>query len=79
MKNNTWVVLQREYMTRVKKKSFLVATILVPVLIVVLAFSSALLATIGGSKTVFAVVDETGLYADSFVSEGDDTFEYVQD
>lgn len=79
MKNNTWVVLQREYMTRVKKKSFLIATILVPVLMVGLVFSSALIATIGGSKTVFAVVDETGMYAESFVSEGDDTFEYVQD
>ncbi|MDE5544122.1 MAG: ABC transporter permease, partial [Bacteroidales bacterium] len=77
MKNNTLVVLQREYMTRVKKKSFLVATILVPVLMVALVFSSALIATIGGSKTVFAVVDETGLYADTFASEGDDTFEYV--
>lgn len=79
MKNNTLVVLQREYMTRVKKKSFLISTILVPVLMVALVFSSALIATIGGSKTVFAVVDETGLYAESFVSEGDDTFEYVQD
>ena len=39
MKNNTWVVLQREYMTRVKKKSFLVATILVPVLMEGLVFT----------------------------------------
>ncbi|MCM1532589.1 MAG: ABC transporter permease [Bacteroides sp.] len=79
MKNNTWVVLEREYMTRVKKKSFLIATILVPVLMVALIFSAALISTIGGSKTTFAVVDETGLYAGSFVSEGDDTFEYAAD
>lgn len=79
MRNNTWVVLQREYMTRVKKKSFLIATILVPVLMVGLIFASVLIATVGGSKTSFAVVDETGLYAESFVSEGDDTFEYVAD
>ncbi|MCM1041199.1 MAG: ABC transporter permease [Bacteroides sp.] len=79
MKNNTWVVLEREYMTRVRKKSFLIATILVPVLMVALIFCSALIATLGGSKTTFAVVDETGLYAGSFVSEGDDTFEYAAD
>lgn len=79
MKNNTLVVLQREYMTRVKKKSFLIATILVPVLMVGLVFSSAWIANIGGSKTSFAVVDETGLYADAFVSDEYDTFEYVAD
>ena len=79
MKNNTLVVLQREYMTRVKKKSFLIATILVPVLMVGLVFSSAWIANIGGSKTSFAVVDETGLYADAFVSDEYDTFEYVTD
>ena len=79
MKNNTLVVLQREYMTRVKKKSFLIATILVPVLMVGLVFSSAWIANIGGSKTSFVVVDETGLYADAFVSDEYDTFEYVAD
>lgn len=79
MKNNTWVVLQREYMTRVKKKSFLVTTILVPVLMVLLMFLPALLMNVGGSKTTFAVVDETGLYTDAFSNTEDDTFEVVSD
>ncbi len=79
MKNNTWVVLQREYMTRVKKKSFLLTTILVPILLVALMFVPALLMFVGEKQSVFAVVDETGLYAGAFEDNEKDTFESVAD
>lgn len=79
MKNNTWVVLQREYMTRVKKKSFLLTTILVPILLVALMFVPALLMFVGEKQSVFAVVDETGLYAGAFGDNEKDTFESVAD
>ncbi|MDE6493383.1 MAG: ABC transporter permease [Bacteroidales bacterium] len=78
MKNNTWVVLQREYMTRVKKKSFFLMTILLPILLVALMFAPALLMNMGGSAKTYAVVDETGLYADAF-SDEKDVFEPVAD
>ena len=47
MKNNTWVVLQREYTTRVKKKGFFIMTILGPILLVALMFAPALLMQMG--------------------------------
>lgn len=78
MKNNTWVVLQREYMTRVKKKSFLVLTFLMPVLLVAIMFVPALLMQMDGSKKVYALVDETGRYAEVFAQEKD-KFEPVAD
>lgn len=28
--NKTWIILKREYLTRVKKKSFIITTLLVP-------------------------------------------------
>ena len=31
--NKVWLIIQREFLTRVKKKSFLIATIIVPLVI----------------------------------------------
>ena len=42
--NKIFLVLQREFLSRVKKKSFLLATILVPVLIIGLMFGMIYLA-----------------------------------
>ena len=43
MKNKIWIVAQREYATRVKKRSFIILTILMPFLmaaILIIATSS---------------------------------------
>ncbi len=64
--NKTALIISREYFTRVKKKSFLLTTILVPV--VMLAFYAIIIAiSIKGSseKNKVAVLDEAGLLADS--------------
>ncbi len=64
--NKTALIIGREYFTRVKKKSFLLTTILVPV--VMIAFYAIIIAvTIKGStqKTKIAVIDEAGLLADT--------------
>ncbi|MEG1499199.1 MAG: ABC transporter permease [Bacteroidales bacterium] len=66
MKNNTLVILQREYLNKVKKKSFLVMTILAPLLFAGLIFAPALLMNIGEKTESFAVVDETGIYTHAF-------------
>lgn len=78
MKNNTWVVLQREYMTRVKKKGFFVMTILAPILLVALMFTPALLMQVGGKAKTVALVDETGAYEGAF-RNSEDHFEPVAD
>lgn len=78
MKNNTWVVLQREYTTRVKKKGFLVMTILGPVLLVALMLAPALLMKVGSSVKNYALVDETGVYVHAF-DEQKHVFELLPD
>lgn len=62
------LVIQREYLTRVRKKSFWVLTILVPILIAALYAIPILLATKPIEKSTVLVVDETGLFTQSFQS-----------
>lgn len=61
--NKIWLVIQREYLTRVRKKSFLITTLLVPVIIV--GFYAAIIAiTISGSteSVKIAVLDKANLF-----------------
>ena len=41
MKNKIWIVAQREYATRVKKRSFIILTILMPFLMAAMIFVPA--------------------------------------
>ncbi|RYY47171.1 MAG: ABC transporter permease [Chitinophagaceae bacterium] len=64
--NKTGLIISREYFTRVKKKSFLLTTILVP--IVIIGFYAAIIAISlkgGTEQTNVAVLDEAGLLNDS--------------
>ncbi|HBG40292.1 MAG TPA: ABC transporter permease [Porphyromonadaceae bacterium] len=62
--NKLGLVIQREYITRVRKKSFIILTLLMPVLMVLLTLMPLWLATLndGGEKRI-VVIDNTGLYA----------------
>lgn len=58
------LVIQREYITRVRKKSFIILTLLMPLLMVALSVIPFWLSTLneGGVKHI-AVIDNTGMYA----------------
>lgn len=63
-----WVIFEREYLERVKKKSFLIATLLVPLIFPAIIGLTVWLTTIddsGDSKTI-RVVDEAGLFPEGF-------------
>ena len=70
------LVIQREYLTRVKKKSFWILTLIVPILLVSLYAIPIYLATNSLEVTHVAVVDETGLYND-FHSSDDIVYHYM--
>jgi ABC-2 type transport system permease protein len=65
MKNKTGLIIGREYFSRVKKKSFLLTTILVP--LVILAFYAIIIAVSfkDSAANTLAVIDEAGLLQDS--------------
>lgn len=74
--NKFLLVVQREFMTRVKKKSFVILTILMPFIFAALVFVPIWLASIkdNNQKTV-AVADKTGKYVGLF--KDDQTYRFV--
>ncbi len=61
-----WHIIQREYVTRVRKKSFLILTILLPVLVGVFMIATVRIATASQEKLRIAVKDESGFFEDKF-------------
>lgn len=57
-----WLIIKREYFTRVRKKSFLISTLLVPVLLVGLMIVPIVLANRDDNNDHIAVVDESNLF-----------------
>ena len=73
-----WLIIKREYSTRVKKKSFLLLTILVPVIII--GFYAAIIAiAINGAseKETVAVIDNAGLFDNNREPAGNLSFDYI--
>ncbi|HPD53730.1 MAG TPA: ABC transporter permease, partial [Bacteroidia bacterium] len=62
------LVIQREYLTRVRKKSFLVMTILGPLLMGGLFVSMFLLDKVDTEKKTIVVVDNTHIFKGKFKS-----------
>ena len=69
--SNIGLIIGREYSTRVKKKSFILLTVLTPVLMAALMFIPVLIALYSGEdKQVISFVDNTGLLEEYFESSG---------
>ncbi|MDE6449974.1 MAG: ABC transporter permease [Muribaculaceae bacterium] len=64
MKNKIWIIVRREYLERVKKKSFIITTILMPVLMLAMMCLPALLMNLNISDARrIGVVDNSGIIA----------------
>lgn len=62
--SNISIIIQREFNERVRKKSFIITTLLMPVLMIALMASPALIMQYSrGDEKVIAVVDDSGLVA----------------
>jgi len=72
--NKIFLIIKREYLTKVKKKSFIVMTILGPILMASLFILPVYLASRQDDKQLISVVDETGLFADKFQNNENYTF-----
>lgn len=60
--NKIWLVIQREYVTRVRKKSFWILTIVVPLLLALVYAIPIYMALRPVEKTVVLVADESGVF-----------------
>lgn len=76
--NKTLLIIQREYLSRVKNKTFLLTTILTPLLFVALIGGSAYLSTRGQDNINIAVVDNNGFFKEHLSNSNRISFDFPQ-
>jgi ABC-2 type transport system permease protein len=74
-----WLIIQREYLTRVRKKSFVIMTFLGPLLMASVWIVPLLLASRSDGIKTIEVLDETGLFFEEFKETADTKFLYIID
>lgn len=79
-KDRFMLVMQREYLSIVAKKSFIISTLLAPVIMLALVAIPALLMTVNNSDSrLISIIDETGQYSDIFKDNDDYRFRIETD
>ena len=70
MTNNTLLIIQKEFNERVRKKSFILTTLLMPVLMIALmVIPSLIMIYATGDEKQVAVIDESGIIADKLEND----------
>jgi ABC-2 type transport system permease protein len=72
-----WIIIEREYLTRVKKKSFLITTILAPLGFALFFIAVVFLSGYGESKKRVAVIDESGYFKGKLADDNSLYFSFV--
>jgi ABC-2 type transport system permease protein len=72
-----WLIIQREYLTRVKKRSFIVMTILGPLLMAGIMIVPIWLATNSNEMKTVGVIDQTGIFFEKFKNTDNIRFHYM--
>jgi ABC-2 type transport system permease protein len=71
------LIIKREYLTRVRKKSFIVMTILGPLLMAAMFIVPIYIATISNEMKTISVIDETELFYEKFKESDNIKFHYL--
>lgn len=75
MTNKTILIIQREYLQRVRRKSFIISTILMPLIMLALMVTPALVMTLSGPENKkVAVIDNSGTVSARLQNDGELTF-----
>ena len=64
--NKIWLIIKREYLTRVKKKSFIIMTILGPILMATVIIAPIIIASWSDEVKTVGIVDESGFFESAF-------------
>ena len=70
------LIIKREFIAKVRNKSFIVMTFLSPLLFVAIALFVGYLSSMKADTKQIAVHDESGLFVNSFISQNSKTAEY---
>ena len=66
--NKILLIIRREFLTRVRKRTFIIGTILFPLLYLGLIFGTGYIADKTKENLNIAMVDKSGLFSDELVS-----------
>ncbi|MCB2379749.1 ABC transporter permease [Hymenobacter sp. BT635] len=72
-----WLIAQREYLTRVRKKSFLIMTLIAPLIMAGFIIVPLMLSQVSESKKVVAVADAGNIFAGELPNDPDNEIRYV--
>ncbi len=75
--NKIGLIIIREYISRVKKKSFIIMTLVGPLLFGGIMIVPAWLASRGGDEKVIEVIDESGMFADKIEDSKSIKYEFI--
>lgn len=76
--NHLPLIIKREYLNKVKNKSFIVMTFLSPLIMVALIFVVVYLSQLNNdSKRTVSVLDESGLFLDMFENTDNTTYKFL--
>lgn len=67
--NKTWLIIKREYLTRVRKKTFIISTILFPLLYLLLIFGTGYIAAKSSKNLKVAIIDSSGLFNKAVINQ----------
>ncbi|MBI1781608.1 MAG: ABC transporter permease [Sphingobacteriales bacterium] len=67
--NKIWLIIKREYITRVRNKSFLLSTFLLPIVMILFIFGSVFIAVSTKTKAKVAVANDPGYFKNSIKSD----------
>ncbi|HVU54620.1 MAG TPA: ABC transporter permease [Puia sp.] len=76
MSNKIWLITRREYLTRVRNKTFLLSTFLLPIAIILFITISVWVSLKGRSHHHIAVIDANGYFKDYLKSDKSISFDF---
>jgi ABC-2 type transport system permease protein len=74
---NIYLITKREYLTQVKKKSFVILTLLTPILLIGFGALIAFMFKANASSSTFHVVDKSGIFTRNLKSNSSVTYVFV--
>jgi len=77
--NKIWLIIKREYLTRVRNRTFILSTILLPLFFIGFIFASTYFSMQSEENQKVAVVDENGIFKNSFQNDHSIIYEFPAD
>src|SRR5882757_5331339 len=74
--SKTWLITRREYLTRVRNRTFLLSTFLFPLVIILFIVGSVMIATQTHTRHHIAVIDANGYFKDYLKSDSSLSFDF---